>query len=282
MPSARGYRPRSGPDSLHLRRVSFAYTCYLPQSTILRKSCPHDGPQLPSCIGSELWTELTVRAMVEPGDENVHTTRGVCGWRTAHLSADLGRSRARDRTVTGRCTSASYAVLGTSRRGGIYGALRPDRGGHPGKGKGHTIVVSQTLQHYYRERHGRSTVYVPNGAILRPKHTPKRLGEWGLTPDNYVLYLGRLSPEKNCHLLIEAFEEIATGMRLVLAGGSSHSDEYVESLRRHESEQIRLLPWVSARIWMSCCRTQRCSCCPPILKACRSPCWTRWPRVCAR
>jgi glycosyltransferase involved in cell wall biosynthesis len=108
-----------------------------------------------------------------------------------------------------------------------------------------TIVVSQTLQHYYRERHGRSTVYVPNGAILRPKHTPKRLEEWGLAPDNYVLYLGRFSPEKNCHLLIEAFEEIATGMRLVLAGGSSHSDEYVESLRRHESEQIRLLPWVS-------------------------------------
>jgi glycosyltransferase involved in cell wall biosynthesis len=108
-----------------------------------------------------------------------------------------------------------------------------------------TMVVSQTLQRYFWGRYGRSTHYVPNGASLRPKRDPKRLGQWGLIPDNYVLYLGRFSPEKNCHLLIDAFEDIPSGMKLVLAGGSSHSDEYVESLRRHQSEQVRLLPWVS-------------------------------------
>jgi glycosyltransferase involved in cell wall biosynthesis len=80
---------------------------------------------------------------------------------------------------------------------------------------------------------------------LRPKPTPRRLTEWGLIADNYVLYLGRFSPEKNCHLLIDAFENVSTEMKLVLAGGSSHSDAYVDGLRRHESEQIRLLPWVS-------------------------------------
>ncbi len=108
-----------------------------------------------------------------------------------------------------------------------------------------TMVVSQTLQRYYWGRYGRYTLYIPNGATLRPKRAPRRLAEWGLTPDNYVLYLGRFSPEKNCHLLINAFEGIPTGMKLVLAGGSSHSDNYVESLRRHESQQVRLLPWVS-------------------------------------
>jgi glycosyltransferase involved in cell wall biosynthesis len=107
-----------------------------------------------------------------------------------------------------------------------------------------TMVVSQTLQRYYWGRYGRYTLYIPNGASLRPKRPPKRLGEWGLTSDNYVLYLGRFSPE-NCHLLINAFEGISTPMKLVLAGGSSHSDDYAENLRRHESEQIRLLPWVS-------------------------------------
>jgi glycosyltransferase involved in cell wall biosynthesis len=108
-----------------------------------------------------------------------------------------------------------------------------------------TMVVSHTLQKYYRERYGRPTVYVPNGACLRTKKPAKRLTEWGLAPDNYVLFLGRFSPEKNCHLLIEAFEEIPTDMKLVLAGGSSHSDEYADSLRQHESERIRFLPWVS-------------------------------------
>jgi glycosyltransferase involved in cell wall biosynthesis len=34
-------------------------------------------------------------------------------------------------------------------------------------------------------------------------------------------------------------------MKLVLAGGSSHSDSYAKRLRRHESDQVRFLPWVS-------------------------------------
>jgi glycosyltransferase involved in cell wall biosynthesis len=108
-----------------------------------------------------------------------------------------------------------------------------------------TMVVSQTLRQYYRDQYHRDTIYVPNGATPSLRRAPIHLREWHLLPDNYVLFLGRLSPEKNCHLLIEAFEKIRTDMKLVLAGGSSHSDSYVASLRRHESERIRFLPWVS-------------------------------------
>jgi glycosyltransferase involved in cell wall biosynthesis len=110
-----------------------------------------------------------------------------------------------------------------------------------------TMVVSRTLQEYYREQYKRDTIYVPNGATLAPRRLPRQLIEWDLLPDNYILFLGRFSPEKNCHLLIEAFEHMHTDMKLVLAGGSSHSDAYANRLRRHESEQIRFLPWVSGR-----------------------------------
>ncbi len=108
-----------------------------------------------------------------------------------------------------------------------------------------TMVVSHTLQEYYRQQYKRDTIYVPNGATLASRRVPRQLIEWDLLPDNYVLFLGRFSPEKNCQLLIKAFENTTTSMNLVLAGGSSHSDAYVKSLRRHESEQIRFLPWVS-------------------------------------
>jgi glycosyltransferase involved in cell wall biosynthesis len=108
-----------------------------------------------------------------------------------------------------------------------------------------TMVVSQTLQQYYRRQYQRHTVYVPNGARIAPRHGVKRLLEWELSPDNYVLYLGRFSPEKNCHLLVNAFESLPTTMKLVLAGGSSHSDSYADGLRRHQSDRIRILPWVS-------------------------------------
>ena len=110
-----------------------------------------------------------------------------------------------------------------------------------------TMVVSRTLQQHYRDRFNRETIHVPNGATPTLRRAPIRLSEWDLLPSNYVLFLGRLSPEKNCHLLIEAFEKISTDMKLVLAGGSSHSDSYVENLRRHSSSRIRFLPWVSGR-----------------------------------
>ena len=112
-----------------------------------------------------------------------------------------------------------------------------------------TMVVSRTLQQHYRQQYNRDTIYVPNGATLAPSRLPQQLIEWDLLPNNYVLFLGRFSPEKNCHLLINAFESLNTGMKLVLAGGSSggssHSDSYAKSLRRHESDRIRFLPWVS-------------------------------------
>ncbi len=108
-----------------------------------------------------------------------------------------------------------------------------------------TMVVSRTLQQHYRQQYKRDTIYVPNGATVAPRRLPRKLIEWDLLADNYVLFLGRFSPEKNCHLLIDAFENLHTDMKLVLAGGSSHSDSYVKSLLRHESDRIRFLPWVS-------------------------------------
>jgi glycosyltransferase involved in cell wall biosynthesis len=112
-----------------------------------------------------------------------------------------------------------------------------------------TMVVSRALQQHYRQHYKRDTIYVPNGAALAPRRLPRKLIEWDLLADNYVLFLGRFSPEKNCHLLIDAFEKLNTDMKLVLAGGSSggssHSDAYAAALRRHESDQIRFLPWVS-------------------------------------
>jgi glycosyltransferase involved in cell wall biosynthesis len=108
-----------------------------------------------------------------------------------------------------------------------------------------TMVVSRTLREYYRRQYQRDTIYIPNGATVTPRRVSQKLAEWDLLPDNYVLFLGRFSPEKNCHLVISAFEALHTDMKLVLAGGSSHSDAYVESLRRHESDRVRFLPWVS-------------------------------------
>jgi glycosyltransferase involved in cell wall biosynthesis len=110
-----------------------------------------------------------------------------------------------------------------------------------------TIVVSRKLQSYYRDRYGLETSYVPNGAVLWERRPASLIRAWGIDPGNYVLYLGRFSPEKNCHLLIEAFERINTETQLVLAGGSRTSDPYARRLYEHASERIRLVDYAAGQ-----------------------------------
>lgn len=108
-----------------------------------------------------------------------------------------------------------------------------------------TMVVSRTLQTYFRERYGAMCTFIPNGTRVRVPAPLQHLQGWGLEPDNYILFLGRFSPEKNCHLLIQAYQQLNTEAKLVLAGGSSYSDPYVAELCKLESDRIRLLNWVS-------------------------------------
>ncbi|HEX3741861.1 MAG TPA: glycosyltransferase family 4 protein, partial [Terriglobales bacterium] len=108
-----------------------------------------------------------------------------------------------------------------------------------------TAVVSHTLEKYYREHYAKGCSYVPNGTRIRECHGGDFLQSNALEPGGYALFLGRFSPEKNCHLLIEAFEKCNTSMKLVLAGGSSHTDYYVARLRERQSEKIKVLDWLS-------------------------------------
>lgn len=149
--------------------------------------------------------------------------------------------------LTGKKTVVTVQGLDWQRRKWGRLAARVLRWGEAAAGRfpDATMVVSKTLRDYYRTQYARETIYIPNGANPVVRRPIKRLIDWDLTPDQYVLYLGRFSPEKNCHLLIEAFERVSTDMKLVLAGGTSHTDAYIEQLRRHASDRIRLLPWVS-------------------------------------
>jgi len=108
-----------------------------------------------------------------------------------------------------------------------------------------TMVVSQVLQQYYREHYGAETRYVPNGGVLRRRQAPHRIFGWGLEAGNYLLFLGRFSPEKGCHLLVEAYEQLDTDAKLVMAGASSYCTEYSRSLRAHAGGRINMLDPVS-------------------------------------
>lgn len=93
------------------------------------------------------------------------------------------------------------------------------------------IVLSRNLQGFFRETYGRETVFIPNG-VSRPEIVPpERIRRFGLDKDGYILFLGRLVPEKEVHTLIAAFRRLDTDKRLVIAGGSSDTEEYAARLK---------------------------------------------------
>jgi glycosyltransferase involved in cell wall biosynthesis len=103
------------------------------------------------------------------------------------------------------------------------------------------IVVSEALQSYFSEIYNRNTIYIPNAPASYPNSDPNfTYGKaLGLTKGRYLLFLGRLVPEKCPDLLIEAFLRLqAPGWKLVLAGGISDTKAYTNlMLQRVASSQ---------------------------------------------
>jgi glycosyltransferase involved in cell wall biosynthesis len=111
-----------------------------------------------------------------------------------------------------------------------------------------TIVVSKGLRQYVKEKHGRETHHISHGIELPEVVTPDVITQkYGLKGNDYILFMGRLSPEKRVDWVIQAFKNIripavySRGVKLVIAGGTSATDDYVSRLHQDGSGNDRIL-----------------------------------------
>lgn len=104
------------------------------------------------------------------------------------------------------------------------------------------IVLSRNVQQYFQETYGRDTRWIPNG-VARPDiaEAEEITRKFGLERDGYILFLGRLVPEKGIHYLIEAFKRTRTDKKLVIAGGTSDTDDYTAQLHALAEGDNRIL-----------------------------------------
>lgn len=95
------------------------------------------------------------------------------------------------------------------------------------------IVLSGNVQDYFEQTYHRKTVFIPNG-IDRPvlRDADIITEKYGLNKEDYILFLARIVPEKGVHYLLEAFRNISTDKKLVIVGGCSHSQEYMDQIKQ--------------------------------------------------
>ncbi len=104
------------------------------------------------------------------------------------------------------------------------------------------IVLSKGVQEYFKDTYNRETRFIPNG-VNRPEIREAYLitEKFNLTKDSYILFLGRLVPEKGIRYLVEAFKNIKTDKKLVIAGDSSDTDSFMKELKDLAKDDERIL-----------------------------------------
>jgi glycosyltransferase involved in cell wall biosynthesis len=105
------------------------------------------------------------------------------------------------------------------------------------------IVVSQEQKTYFQGKYGKKVTYIPNGVNIPAASASPAIikDKYGLSGRDYLLWMGRLTPEKRIEWLVKAFKQIRSDLRLVIAGGSSATDKYVKKIKTLAKADKRII-----------------------------------------
>lgn len=96
------------------------------------------------------------------------------------------------------------------------------------------IFVNKYQMEKYPPEIQQKSKYIPNGIVpLERTNNQDYLDKIGVEPGKYILSVGRITPEKGFHTLIQAFKEMnVAGYKLVIAGGVEFESGYMTQLRQ--------------------------------------------------
>lgn len=104
------------------------------------------------------------------------------------------------------------------------------------------ISDSRGIQDYYKKQFNRETVFIAYGAERKEVPNAREIiGKFGLQSRRYILYVSRLEPENNAHIMIEAYEKVVTDMPLVIVGHAPYGRPYVRRLHSTQDKRIKFL-----------------------------------------
>lgn len=106
------------------------------------------------------------------------------------------------------------------------------------------VTDAKVIQDYYATRYHKESAMIAYGAEVARRAMPDKLTKFGLASNRYILYVSRLEPENNAHLVIEAYQNIKTDFPLVIVGGAPYAHEYIARLRSTRDPRVKFLGFV--------------------------------------
>lgn len=103
------------------------------------------------------------------------------------------------------------------------------------------ITDAQVIQDYYLGRHNASSTMIAYGSEVERRPARETVRKWRVEPNRYVLYVSRLEPENNAHLVIEAFKKVRTAYRLLIVGDAPYAEQYINSLKARARGDKRII-----------------------------------------
>lgn len=103
-----------------------------------------------------------------------------------------------------------------------------------------TVTDARVIQDYYQARYRAETTMIAYGAEVERRPDPL-VRRWRVEPNRYVLYVSRLEPENNAHLVIEAFKRVRTAHKLLIVGDAPYAREYINDLKARARRDKRIV-----------------------------------------
>ena len=103
-----------------------------------------------------------------------------------------------------------------------------------------TVTDARVIQEYYLARHKAVSTMIAYGAEVERRPDPV-VRRWRVEPNRYVLYVSRLEPENNAHLVIEAFKRVRTAHKLLIVGDAPYAKEYINDLKARARRDRRIV-----------------------------------------
>jgi len=104
------------------------------------------------------------------------------------------------------------------------------------------VTDAETIQSYYLERYNRSSYFIPYGATVGRIETQEILEKLQIETGEYMVFVSRLEPENNAHLVIKAYLESGLDLPLVVVGDAPYSDDYIAGLHELAKSGNVLMP----------------------------------------